>query len=60
MLTCCRCGLSGLHGGPPEEQKPPDEGVGGPVLLPGRAQRRLGGPERSHRQEEPLPRLGAL
>ncbi|CAG10260.1 unnamed protein product, partial [Tetraodon nigroviridis] len=52
--------VPGLHGGPPEEQEPPDEGVGGAVLLPGRARRRLGGPEQSKRKEEPLPRLRAL
>lgn len=50
----------GIHGGPPEEQEPADEGVGGPVLLPGRAERRVRGPERRQRQKEPLCRLGAL
>lgn len=40
----CDC-APGLHGGPPEEQKSSDEGVGGSVLLPGRAQWCLCGPE---------------
>ncbi|KAF3688327.1 Receptor-type tyrosine-protein phosphatase-like N [Channa argus] len=54
------CVCEGLHGGPPEEQRPPDEGVGGSVLLPGRAQRRLCGPERHQCKEEPLPGLCSL
>lgn len=50
----------GVHGRPPEEQEPADEGVGGPVLLPGRAKRRVCGAEQPQRQEESLRRLRAL
>lgn len=65
IIVCrnqCSCfsGGKGLHGGPPEEQGPPDEGVGGSVFLPGRAQLRVCGAKQRQRQEEPLLRLGSL
>lgn len=43
-----------LHGGSPEEQGPPGEGVGGAVRLSGRAQRLHRRHEGRQRQEEPL------
>lgn len=54
------CLLPVVHGGPLEEQEPSGAGVGGPVLLPGGAQRLQRGPGRAQLQEEPLRHRGCM
>lgn len=49
-----------IHGGPLEEQEPSGAWVGGPVLLPGRAQRLRCGTGRAELEEEPLRCRGRL
>lgn len=49
-----------LHGGPLEEQEPSGAGVGGSVLLPGRAQHLQRGTGPAELQEEPVGHRGGL